>query len=367
MTATQDYLIPADLLDPSTVAQFDDDAVAADPVVVLNLDHLEELSPDQVGQMRAGHFTYRRIPVGLRTRPLSPSYTGPGQQLLERMATTLVPDEQWQPRDSQLPGGRHSQDAITVRVSDPLAAVERIRGNAAGNVTAALAFDTLFRIAARTTAREGLIAESFAHAMLLGGADYRRWLERLPDAAAKQASAGQARVERHGDVVDIRLPASENGSGLDDVARTRLAHALHEIGPDVKQLRVTTDGPDFWGTARPEGVLTRESIAATYLSRMADNLGAAAYPHRHRMSVQVQGRCVGVGLELAALAHHLAASTDSVFELPQLRMGLVTGHGGTLALTRRLGRWRAAYLALSASPIDAATAYRWHLVDELVD
>lgn len=366
MSITSDFLTPLDLLEPATLAHLDDDAGADDPVVVINLDHLESLTPDEVARTRPGHFTFRRIPVGLRTRPLSPTHVGPGQQLLERMATTLVPQDDWRPGTWDPAAGRHGLLASTVPVPDPVAAAERIRGTAAANPTAALAFDTLLRINAATPGREALIAESFAHAMLLAGADYRWWAQQHADVQGMPGPSVPARIERDGVVVTVRLPGADGRSGLDDAARAELAHALQALGPEVAELRFEADGPDFWAAARPDEQLTPEGIATMHLRRMADNLGAAVYPYRRRTTAHVRGRCIGIGLELAAMATRLTASPDAVFELPHLRMGLVCGHGGTVGVTRRIGRWRASYLALSATPIDAATALRWGLIDEIV-
>jgi enoyl-CoA hydratase/carnithine racemase len=54
-----------------------------------------------------------------------------------------------------------------------------------------------------------------------------------------------------------------------------------------------------------------------------------------------------------------------VLGLPELSIGLLPGAGGTVSVTRRIGRWRTAYLVLSGRTIDAATALRWGLVDEV--
>ena len=51
--------------------------------------------------------------------------------------------------------------------------------------------------------------------------------------------------------------------------------------------------------------------------------------------------------------------------LPELGLGLIPGAGGTVSITRRIGRWRTAYLVLSGRTIDSATALRWGLVDEV--
>jgi enoyl-CoA hydratase/carnithine racemase len=59
------------------------------------------------------------------------------------------------------------------------------------------------------------------------------------------------------------------------------------------------------------------------------------------------------------------AHEAAFFELPEVALGLVPGAGGTVSLTRRIGRQRTAWLALSGERIDAATALSWGLVDEI--
>jgi enoyl-CoA hydratase/carnithine racemase len=54
---------------------------------------------------------------------------------------------------------------------------------------------------------------------------------------------------------------------------------------------------------------------------------------------------------------------DAVFGLPELSLGLLPGAGGTVSVTRRIGRWRTAYLVLSGQVIDPAIARLWGLVD----
>ncbi|MBU6215535.1 MAG: enoyl-CoA hydratase/isomerase family protein, partial [Acidobacteria bacterium] len=45
------------------------------------------------------------------------------------------------------------------------------------------------------------------------------------------------------------------------------------------------------------------------------------------------------------------------------RLGLVPGAGGTVSVTRRIGRHRTAWMTLSGCSIDAPTASSWGLVD----
>jgi enoyl-CoA hydratase/carnithine racemase len=85
-----------------------------------------------------------------------------------------------------------------------------------------------------------------------------------------------------------------------------------------------------------------------------------------RVRARVHGACVGAGIELPAFAAHVSASADASFRLPEVSMGLVPGAGGTASLTRRIGRQRTAWMALSGEAVDAGTALAWGLVDEIV-
>jgi enoyl-CoA hydratase/carnithine racemase len=66
---------------------------------------------------------------------------------------------------------------------------------------------------------------------------------------------------------------------------------------------------------------------------------------------------------MAAFCGHVTARPGAVFGLPELALGLIPGAGGTVSITRRIGRWRTAYLVISGEFIDPATALDWGLVD----
>jgi enoyl-CoA hydratase/carnithine racemase len=78
---------------------------------------------------------------------------------------------------------------------------------------------------------------------------------------------------------------------------------------------------------------------------------------------EVQGQVLGSGLEMAAFCGRVLCRPDAVFGLPELSLGLIPGAGGTVSVTRRIGRWRTAYLVLSGRTIDADIALAWGLVD----
>ncbi len=81
--------------------------------------------------------------------------------------------------------------------------------------------------------------------------------------------------------------------------------------------------------------------------------------------MHVQGACVGAGLEMAAFAGRLTATSDAWFQLPELAMGLIPGAGGCVSVPRRIGKQRTALMILSGRRINAATALRWGLIDAI--
>ena len=84
------------------------------------------------------------------------------------------------------------------------------------------------------------------------------------------------------------------------------------------------------------------------------------------VTTYLHGACMGSGIELAAFTDTVVAAEDTQIALPEIGLGLVPGAGGTVSLLRRIGRLRTAWLAFSGCTIDAATAHRWGLVDQLV-
>jgi enoyl-CoA hydratase/carnithine racemase len=86
---------------------------------------------------------------------------------------------------------------------------------------------------------------------------------------------------------------------------------------------------------------------------------------RDRVVCEVHGACIGAGIELPAFAGRIVAAPDSHFVLPEVGMGLVPGAGGTVSITKRIGRLRTAAMALSGQRVDAPTALAWGLVDAI--
>jgi enoyl-CoA hydratase len=80
----------------------------------------------------------------------------------------------------------------------------------------------------------------------------------------------------------------------------------------------------------------------------------------------VNGFALGGGCELAMACHIRLAAPNARFGLPEVKLGLIPGFGGTIRLPRLVGRGRATELLLSAAMIDADEAARIGLVNRVV-
>jgi 3-hydroxyacyl-CoA dehydrogenase/enoyl-CoA hydratase/3-hydroxybutyryl-CoA epimerase len=83
----------------------------------------------------------------------------------------------------------------------------------------------------------------------------------------------------------------------------------------------------------------------------------------------IHGTCLGGGLEITLACHKRIATKDkcTILGLPETRLGILPGLGGTQRLPRLIGLKEALAMILSADPISAHKALEIKLVDELID
>ncbi len=339
-------------------------AAAGQPIVLVDLDGLESLSPGEADLLARRLPDDLRIHVGVRSTPLPALLIGPGQLVLEGLTCTICPRPGDGSDRDQVPEGRASAVSTVVRVSDPLAAARGILDQGLRTPEAVHVLDTTLRIAERATARETLIIESHGYTSLLDGPEYLQ----LRQESATPTTGPPAKIirDRTDDRCDITIDWTTGESGMDHALRGALAQALFAARREgCAEISLRATGPDFCAQAIPDDDTpsTRERDAS--LKRLRLHPGVAAWVVHRRLSVTAQGRCSSAGLELMAFAASATAAPGSTFSIPHVRLGLVFGAGGTVSLTRRIGRWRTAYLALTGREITAETALRWGLIDAI--
>lgn len=212
-----------------------------------------------------------------------------------------------------------------------------------------------------------IIAESFAFAMLQAGSEHAAW--RAAREADKQLPSGILHIRRDGATLDLLLERPDAGNAIDRDMRDALydAFSLAALDDSIARVRLRSTGRTFsMGADLAEFGTTRDPVEA-HAIRMRT---LPALPLMRRANIteaHIQGGCVGSGLEIAAFAGRVTASSDAWFQLPETGMGILPGAGGTVSVPRRIGRQRAALLMLSGKRIGAATALGWGLIDRIMD
>ena len=81
----------------------------------------------------------------------------------------------------------------------------------------------------------------------------------------------------------------------------------------------------------------------------------------------IHGTALGGGLELALGAHFRVATKDAKLGLPEVKLGLLPGAGGTQRLPRAVGPELAVKMIVGGDPISAADAQKNGLIEEIID
>ena len=79
----------------------------------------------------------------------------------------------------------------------------------------------------------------------------------------------------------------------------------------------------------------------------------------------IHGHCLGAGLELALCCDIRLCSQETIFALPEAKLGLITDVGGLQRLPKIVGPGHAREMAFRAHPFDAARAQAVNLVNDV--
>lgn len=212
----------------------------------------------------------------------------------------------------------------------------------------------------------GLVAESALYSLLQGGAEFAAWRAATPRRSRPVPEGPAVVLRRDGDDLQIELARPEVRNAFGARMRDDLLEALAvaEADPDL-HVTISGQGPAFCSGGHLDEFGTAPDPVTAHAIRLARSAGAALARLAGRTTVHLHGPCYGAGIELPAFAGHVVARDDTTVALPEVGLGLIPGAGGTVSIPRRIGRHHTAWLALTRRPVDARTALRWGLVDEV--
>ena len=102
------------------------------------------------------------------------------------------------------------------------------------------------------------------------------------------------------------------------------------------------------------------------LSHLHDNIAAPERCSKPVISA-VDGYCFGVALELALAGDFIIATHRSTFALPEVRLGMIPGSGGSQRLLKIAGPIRTKWMLMRGAWLPADQAYEWGFVSRVVD
>jgi enoyl-CoA hydratase/carnithine racemase len=172
--------------------------------------------------------------------------------------------------------------------------------------------------------------------------------------AAPVARIGLARPEK------LNALTREMLAGLD------AACAAIEARADIRAVVLAAEGRAFCVGADIEAW---SALAPLEMWRSWTRTGHRIFGRLARLRqpviAAIEGPALGGGLELAACADLRIAAPGARFGLPEAGIAAIPGWSGTQRLARRAGSQAVRRLALAAEPVDAETALRLGLIDEI--
>ncbi len=169
--------------------------------------------------------------------------------------------------------------------------------------------------------------------------------------------------ERRGEVAVLQID-NPPVNGLNLAMRRGLAAGLQRARNDPKVRVVVITGTDkvFSGGADIREFNTPAATAEPNLLQVIDAVESSNKP----VIAAINGICMGGGLELALACHYRVATPNATMGLPEVKLGLLPGAGGTQRLPRAVGAKLALQMVVSGEPIDADAGLKAGLVDRIV-
>jgi enoyl-CoA hydratase/carnithine racemase len=188
--------------------------------------------------------------------------------------------------------------------------------------------------------------------------------------------APMVRTEKRGPVAILSWHNPPHGL-IGNKGAVLLAQALEPqlADPDVRAVILTgeaADGvfirhADVQQIVRAAQALRDGAIAPdSFVDAPFPRLGALIENAEKPIIAAIDGVCMGGGLEIAlcCMLRVVGAGVDAI-GLPEIRIGIFPGSGGTQRLPRLIGRDRARRFILDGAVVDAATALQLGMVDEV--
>jgi len=175
-----------------------------------------------------------------------------------------------------------------------------------------------------------------------------------------ESNPGMVDIERVGEIVVLTIDHAPINA-LNLTVRSRLLSLIEQVDdyPEVRAIILQSRGRHFVA-----GADIREFDLPPQAPLLNDVLKAVEGCSKPVIAA-MQGSVLGGGFELALACHYRLAAHNAMFGMPEIRLGLLPGSGGTQRLPRLIGLAKSLEIMLSGEPIDCETARSLGVVDRV--
>ncbi|MEO7564932.1 MAG: 3-hydroxyacyl-CoA dehydrogenase NAD-binding domain-containing protein, partial [Sphingomicrobium sp.] len=169
-------------------------------------------------------------------------------------------------------------------------------------------------------------------------------------------------TRKHGDILII-LSNNPPVNALGAAVRQGLVAAIEELEQDqsVKAAVIACEGQTFFAGA--DITEFGKPPVMPWLPDVVDTIENCSKP----VVAAIHGTALGGGLEIALGCHYRVAVPSAKLGVPEVKLGLLPGAGGTQRLPRVAGVPKALEMCATGTPISAKQAYECGLIDRLIE
>ncbi len=166
-------------------------------------------------------------------------------------------------------------------------------------------------------------------------------------------------------IVVLRLNRPQVRNALNTVLRSQLADAVRHYGSDADTRCILITGSDTVFAAGADIAEMTEADPIEIMARNVQQYWRTIMDCPKPVIAAVEGFALGGGLELALCADIIVAGEGAKLGLPEVKVGILPGGGGTQKLARLIGSKRAMLLMLTGRMFGAAEALQMGVVSEV--
>lgn len=181
----------------------------------------------------------------------------------------------------------------------------------------------------------------------------------------KEENSVSVRLEIEGPVATVWLdrPAQLNALNLD--MRTSLSEAFKKLNDDAAIRAIIVTGGDKVFAAGADIKLLADKGPAEVMALGFLDLWRPIAESPKPVIASVCGYALGAGCELALMCDIILADSTAQFGLPECKLGVMPGAGGSQRLIRAIGKPAASLLLMTGGMLSADRAYALGLISEL--